>query len=264
MTDRRLDAPDIRAWRDKWSKGRFEILAGPRRGFAENFRSLVCNSAIEADYYAFSDQDDLWEPDKLATGVGQMSSLGSSQAQMFCSSTLTIASNGQVIGRSPIFLRPPTFRNALVQSIAGANTMVFNRAARDLLALASTRSGFVSHDWWTYMILTGCGGTVHYTDRPLVRYRQHSANAVGQNNSFSARLDRFRRLFNGEFADWTSANLDGLSANRDLMTQDEGKRFDLFSRRGYRSRLRGCASSLLRASTARAVSGPPRCSWPRF
>ena len=43
---------------------------------------------------------------------------------------------GDVYKRQPLFERAPDFRNALVQSIAGGNTMVFNRAARDLLRLS--------------------------------------------------------------------------------------------------------------------------------
>ena len=31
---------------------------------------------------------------------------------------------------APLFRKPPIFENALVQSIAGGNTMVFNQAAR--------------------------------------------------------------------------------------------------------------------------------------
>ena len=84
---------------------------------------------------------------------------------------------------SPLFRRPPSFRNALVQSLAGGNTMVLNRPARDLVALASRRARFVSHDWWAYLLVTGAGGAVHYSAKPLVRYRQHAHNLVGANTS---------------------------------------------------------------------------------
>jgi hypothetical protein len=158
-----------------------------------------------------------------------MTSRGSDLPQMFCSRTLTIAADGTVLGASPLFRRPPSFGNALVQSIAGANTMVFNNTAREVLKKASRRVSFVSHDWWTYMILTGAGAAVHYTPEPLVRYRQHSQNAVGQNRSMLARLDRFRRLFSGAFFDWTTANLHGLAVNRDLLTPQALMSLEQFS-----------------------------------
>ena len=47
------------------------VADGPRKGFAENFRSLLSNDAIEADYFAFCDQDDLWEAGKLETAKAE-------------------------------------------------------------------------------------------------------------------------------------------------------------------------------------------------
>jgi len=208
----------LTAWAEKWTKGRFVVLQGPGRGFAENYRALILNEDIAADYFAFCDQDDIWEPDRVSAGIAHMAARGKEIAQMFCSRTSTMTADGRVVGLSPLFERPPSFGNALVQSIAGANTMIMNEYARELLKKASQRVGFVSHDWWTYMILTGAGGAVHYTPRPLVRYRQHAGNVVGQNRSMLARLDRFKRLFSGAFFDWTTANLNGLAINRDLLT----------------------------------------------
>ena len=119
-----------------------------------------------------------------------------------------------------MFRREPSFRNALVQSLAGGNTMVFNRAARDCLAVASDRTNFVSHDWWSYLLVTGAGGVVQYSTSPLVRYRQHAGNQVGANTSWRARCVRLRLLFRGQFAEWTENNLQGLDRNRDLLTPD--------------------------------------------
>ena len=174
---------------------------------------------------------------------------------MFCSRTATISQTGVPAGHSPLFRRPPSFRNALVQSLAGGNTMLFNRAARTLLAKASARSDFVSHDWWAYLIVTAAGGKVRYEPRPLVRYRQHGANLVGANVSWQARLSRLGRLFQGQFATWTDTNLSGLAANRDLLTRDAAlclrlfirarkgsvfRRFSLLSKSGvYRQTLMG-------------------------
>lgn len=45
-------------WKAKWNKGKFITLNGPGRGYSENFRSLLSQSDIDADYTAFCDQDD--------------------------------------------------------------------------------------------------------------------------------------------------------------------------------------------------------------
>ncbi|MER8376574.1 glycosyltransferase family 2 protein [Mesorhizobium sp. M1406] len=220
----------IEAWQSRWTKGRMTLVEGPRQGFAGNFRSMILDRRIDADGYAFCDQDDIWEPDRLESAIRWMQAHDAKTPLMFCSRTATMTETGSLVGHSPLFARPPSFRNALVQSIAGGNTILLNAAARDLLARASVRTGFVSHDWWAYLIVTAAGGIVRYDPRPLVRYRQHAANLVGANASWRARVSRLGRLFKGEFADWTDLNLDGLAVNRDLLTEDAASCLDLFTR----------------------------------
>ncbi|RWE23211.1 glycosyltransferase family 2 protein [Mesorhizobium sp.] len=245
----------IEAWRPRWSKGSLTMVDGPRKGFAANFRSMIVDPRIDADYYAFCDQDDIWEADRLESAIRWMEALDAETPLLFCSRTATISETGVPAGHSPLFRRPPSFRNALVQSIAGGNTMLLNRAARMLLAKASARAEFVSHDWWAYLIITAAGGKVRYEPRPLVRYRQHGANLVGANISWKARLSRLGRLFQGQFATWTDSNLTGLAANRDLLTREAAlclrlfirarkgdvfRRFSLLSKSGvYRQTLMG-------------------------
>lgn len=220
----------VEAWRSRWTKGSVTLVDGPRKGFAANFRSMIVDPRLDADYYAFCDQDDIWEPDRLESAIRWMKAQGGDEPLLFCSRTATISEDGAPAGYSPLFSRPPSFRNALVQSIAGGNTMLLNRSARDLLAKASARAEFVSHDWWAYLIVTAAGGSVRYEPRPLVRYRQHGANLVGANVSWKARLSRLGRLFKGQFAVWTDSNLAGLAANRDLITHDAAHRLGLFIR----------------------------------
>ena len=220
----------VSSWRGRWRKGSLSLLEGPRKGFAENFRSMIVDPRIDADFLAFCDQDDVWEPNKLEDAISWMRAGNQDIPSLFCSRTATISEAGDPLGFSPLFRSPPSFRNALVQSLAGGNTMVVNRAALDLLRRASERTPFVSHDWWAYLIVTAAGGRVFYDARPLVRYRQHGGNQVGANVSWRSRLSRLRRLFEGEFADWTDANLHGLSLNRDILTREAARTLRLFLR----------------------------------
>ncbi|MGK3946477.1 glycosyltransferase, partial [Streptomyces caeruleatus] len=45
------------------------VLEGPRKGFAKNFLSLSSHPDIQADFFAVSDQDDIWERDKIKLAV---------------------------------------------------------------------------------------------------------------------------------------------------------------------------------------------------
>ncbi|QND54135.1 glycosyltransferase family 2 protein [Phyllobacterium sp. 628] len=218
----------LEAWRLKWAKGKFTVLPGPRKGFAENFRALITNPDIISDYYAFADQDDIWEPEKLAISVRWIAQHAPAKPALFGSRTLAITQDGAVLGPSPLFARPPSFENALVQSLAGGNTMLYNRTAQQILAKASGRTKFVSHDWWIYLIVAGAGGTVHYSPEMTVRYRQHVNNQVGSNIGMQARLRRIRLLFSGRFVQWTELNIEGLLANQDLLTDQARRSFQVF------------------------------------
>ena len=108
--------------------------------------------------------------------------------------------------------------------------MVMNRAAHDLVAEASRRTDFVSHDWWCYMIVSGAGGNVYYCAQPRVGYRQHGGNLVGENNTWRARMSRLGFLMRGRFKEWNDRNLSGLAACADLLTDDARRTLELFIR----------------------------------
>src|SRR3546814_1588664 len=112
--------------------------------------------------------------------------------------------------------RFPTRRSSdLVQSIAGGNTMVFNRSAHVLLQEAGDLLNLPSHDWWAYQLISGAGGRVYYDAEPNVLYRQHEANIVGSNSGISARLTRIRLLLGGRFHQWNEQTLHALDSMRD-------------------------------------------------
>jgi glycosyltransferase involved in cell wall biosynthesis len=212
-----------------WAKGKVHLVAGPRRGFAENFRSLLTNRAIEADYFAFCDQDDIWDDDKLAAALEWLANQPKDKPALFCARTRTLTTNGTLTGFSPLFRREPSFRNAIVQSIAGGNTMVMNRAARAVVLEASCRSGFVSHDWWSYLIVAGVGGAVCYSPIARVGYRQHPGNLVGENNSWRARMFRLGHMLKGRFVRWNDRNMEGLALCEEMLTVDARETLRLFA-----------------------------------
>ncbi len=229
-----------------WSKGSFRILSGPAMGFAENFRSLIVNDAITADHYAFCDQDDIWDPHKLEIAIAWLGQHNSSSPRVFCSGTHLTTAEGVVTGHSRNFSMPPAFRNAIVQSIAGGNTMVMNHAARAVVAEASRRCSFIAHDWWTYIVTTGAGGVVHRSAKPLVRYRQHGNNLLGENNSWGAQWVRLRQVTAGRYSRWNEQNLEALDRCEDLLTEDARQVVRLFSAArsgGLGDRVRSLAKS---------------------
>ena len=198
---------------------KIQLRKGPQKGFVENFLSLACDKKLTADFYAFCDQDDVWLPQKLEIAIKQINnSCLNNEPYLYCGRTVYVDEKLDTIGQSTLFEQPPSFDNALVQSIAGGNTMVFNRASKLLLETV----GLVptpSHDWWLYLLISGVGGKVFYDPNPLVLYRQHENSIVGENNSIFNKLKRFLKLVNGRFKAWTDSNIQCLERSENLLTQ---------------------------------------------
>ncbi|WBV22799.1 glycosyltransferase family 2 protein [Pantoea piersonii] len=204
-TDGTLDI--LQSYQEKLGSGRFIIINGPGKGFAWNFLSLLEKCGDTFDYYAFSDQDDEWMSDKLARSISILSGYDNNVPLVYCGRTSLVDESGHHLGQSPLFSKPPSFKNALIQSIAGGNTMVLNRTARNIINKTSKDVLIISHDWWIYIVITAVGGYVHYDPKPSINYRQHTNNIVGSNLGWMARFKRVAGLLDGHFKKWIDCNI---------------------------------------------------------
>lgn len=220
----------VRRYQVQWGANKLSIRQGPRSGFAHNFLSMACDPEIQADYYAFCDQDDVWLPEKLQIAVDYLESVDSPDvAHVYCGRTAYVRDDLKPYDYSPEFVFPRTFRNALVQSIAGGNTMVFNQAAKTLLE----KTGIVptpSHDWWLYQIVTGTGGSVYYDPKPYVFYRQHPDALIGGNTSIWSRIDRISMVFQGRFKQFSDQNIECLQQCSNYLTPTAREKLDMFAK----------------------------------
>ncbi|MFI4954342.1 MAG: glycosyltransferase family 2 protein [Gammaproteobacteria bacterium] len=187
------------------------VVTTKNQGCAKTFLTLVCEPTIQADYYAYSDQDDIWDADKLAKALAALASLTPNLPQLYCSGARVIDANEKPLGQLPIKKRPPSLQNALIQCIATGNTMVFNHLARKILLDA----GVVNvplHDWWTYLAICASGGECYYDMSSTLSYRQHGNNVMGFKQSFLARyLKKLNRVLNDQFIQINTSQLCALS-----------------------------------------------------
>ena len=219
----------------KWGPDRISIRPGPSKGYAANFLSLTRQEIIQARYYAYADQDDVWEPDKLSRAVEWLNTVPADIPALYCSRTRLIDQQGREIGFSPLIRWPPSFANALVQNISGGNTIVFNEATRNLLREIPEDIGIVAHDWLAYQLVTGCGGRVHFDPYPSVRYRQHCSNLIGSKNGWRNKLWRMKRFLGGQFRHWNDVNIQALRGIFRKLTPDNQRTLDHFSAARNRS-----------------------------
>mgnify|MGYP001654904513 CR=1 FL=1 len=178
---------------------------GENIGVIRSFFELIEKSDNDAEYYAFSDQDDYWHKEKLSAGIEKlrkMADAGKKEAEnsdiplLYCCSPLLVDENLKELDNEMTRkTKKPKFENAVVENIVTGCTIVMNKTLRDM-AKAQPPKFTVMHDWWFYL-LASCYGKIYYDKEQYISYRQHGTNTVGYNTSkikeFKDRLKRFKR-----------------------------------------------------------------------
>lgn len=185
----------------------FFFLKGDHEHFANSYIKGLMDIPKEYAFYAFCDQDDVWESNHLQRSIEYFEDIKNNLPSVYCSRTKLINELGNQIGMSVYFPKNPCFRNALVQSIAGANTMVFNKKSFDLFKQVDLTKKIVSHDWLLYILVTATNGNFKYDLNPSVRYRQHQNNLIGSNLGFFNACKRLKLMFQGRFSEYNKSNI---------------------------------------------------------
>jgi len=196
------------------------IFRKTAHGFSSNFTFITSRKNLNSDFYAWSDQDDIWINDKLERAIKELNNISPKIPAVFSSRTIITNEHNIKIGESKKFKKPYLFQNALVQSIAGGNTMVFNESARVLFNQATKIRKISSHDWLMYIAVTGSGGIFIFESIPLVRYRQHNKNLIGANISLRNIFQRIQLLFMGNLKNSISINKSCISLIENFLTNE--------------------------------------------
>ena len=175
------------------------FFCGSNCGPARSFFTLM-EKAPEADYYAFCDQDDVWDPDKLKIAVGMLAKADPAAPNVY-------HYNLRIVDRALHFYRlsharpyaQKTKYSVLTEDCATGCTIVFNRTAEELLR-HHIPAYFSMHDSWVYLVCRFFGTAIYDFDAHI-SYRQHGDNAIGTylgRKTKDIYLERFHRLFNRE------------------------------------------------------------------
>ena len=224
--DKTLDI--LKAYQKEWGAKKLHIRRGPQKGFSQNFLQIICDKKINAALYFLCDQDDIWMSHKLSHTIQKMSKLDDSKSTLYCARTTYVSSDAKrILGESDLFLKPPSFRNAIVQSIAGGNTMAFNNRLKEVIQSFS-KADIVSHDWWLYIVNELIGGKTFYDKESTILYRQHNRSLIGANTGFVAKVKRLRMLINGTYRNYNSKHQKSLSDFNMLGERQNIKLIDQF------------------------------------
>ncbi|MES1195738.1 MAG: glycosyltransferase family 2 protein [Steroidobacter sp.] len=126
------------------------------------------------EYIAPCDQDDIWEPQKLAMLLEHIDRC----ALVYCDSAL-ISEQGQPLNKrisdlvSMLSTNDPG--NLLFYNCVSGHAMLFRR---EVLNEVMPFPDEYLYDWWLAMVAAASGG-IRFVDHPLVKHRWHSNNATG-------------------------------------------------------------------------------------
>ncbi|MXO06000.1 glycosyltransferase family 2 protein [Flavobacterium sp. HBTb2-11-1] len=158
-----------------------------RKGASGSFMCLL--EKVEADYYMFCDQDDIWFSSKIQTSLNaiQAEELRSKDMPILVHTDLIVTDNNlNVISKSlwknnntnPYIITRKYLK--FVNYITGC-TMLFNRITRDLAILDS--KNIIMHDFWVGVCVDSVKGIIITLPIPTIYYRQHSNNVIGASKS---------------------------------------------------------------------------------
>ena len=146
----------------------------------------------DADYYAFCDQDDVWDEDKLLVAVEKLEQAAPEKpALYYCGQRLVDA---QLNFLSDHRLNPgrSTHARFVLNDMAGC-TGVFNRAL--LEAVTDYRPAYIRmHDVWMTKVCLALGGVLLPDPEPHMSYRQHGNNVVGLRGGLRSKLARAKMI----------------------------------------------------------------------
>ena len=135
------------------------------------------------NYYAFSDQDDYWLPEKVEKTIDVLKKAeGKTIRPVLVHTDLKVAdSKLQELGPSFFKYRAlnpdvKDLNHLLIQNNITGCTMMWNRSLNDMVTLDD--DAVAMHDWWLTLAAC-CFGTIKCLQEPTILYRQHDNNVVG-------------------------------------------------------------------------------------
>ena len=217
---------------------KLEHISGENVGFAKSFYTLVADSG-DYDYFAFSDQDDVWISDKIETAITAIHE-HANIPQMYFSNCDLVDGDLHHIGYmyEDIKMSDRKF-DRLIDNRAAGCTIVFNKAARDYF-LKGRIEKIQFHDFWVFVLCSYFGNVV-YDPQCKVLYRQHQNNEVGNHLSFmKIWKQRIKQLKKKGFHVREYIAQELLRNFAELLTEDEKNELQLIAeyRQSLRKRLR--------------------------
>lgn len=175
---------------DYQKKGLLSWYSGEHLNVQRGYLNLLKN-APKSDYYAFCDQDDVWDEDKLLIAVTELEKLPKDKPALYYCGQRIVDENLKLLSVHKISTDRSPHTNFLISNVAGC-TAVFNQYLVD--AVNSAEPDFIlMHDSWIFKICLALGGNYYADETAHISYRQHGNNAVGLNKGLRGKMHQAKR-----------------------------------------------------------------------
>ena len=187
LSDDGEDTADIlQEYADRFPDRITHYRAGQRFGSAQkHFMHLLRCFGAQAPYVMFSDQDDVWHPDKVRRTLALMEQTETDPSVPVLVHTDLRVVDGELNEMDASFQHYSrldghrmALHQLLVQNVVTGCTMMVNRALAELACRPEAESGMLMHDWWLALLAAACGRAA-FLDEATIDYRQHGGNVVG-------------------------------------------------------------------------------------
>lgn len=164
---------------EKYSNmGKLQYTTGKNLGAAKGFISLLRENP-GYDFYAFSDQDDVWNEDKLQKGIDVVKDVQG--PALYCTNAELVHSDLTPIGRN-VHRERPTYNLVSILCLASCAqgcTSVFNKELAEIVQRYPLPKTFIMHDSLMTCLCALIGGKICYDHDPSMKYRMHGSNVLG-------------------------------------------------------------------------------------
>lgn len=155
---------------------------GPARSFLK-----LLTAAPTSDYYAFADQDDVWDSDKLINGINSL--INEKKPALYCANARVVDKDlnnrGFNVYKNDKYVN---FESIVINGNFMGCTMVFNRQLREKFLEIKKSSYYIMHDYFMTIFCAMIDGRIIYDPIPHMNYRIHGNNTVGVSTNLLAKV----------------------------------------------------------------------------
>ena len=174
---------------ERFSNVSYEV--GDNIGYTKSFLTALKN-APKADFYAFADQDDVWDEFKIAKTIKLLNE--KEMCLAYCNAVDTDDNLVATKNHYSIHRKMPYAGMTFLSSVCSGFLMVFDEKIRKKTLEAENI--IISHDLWVGALASYIG-TIEYTTEALALHRRLE-NSVSRYDSYKTIKHRLKTLFFGK------------------------------------------------------------------